>query len=285
MSFDPPITKAETRRRVLNEVPVKLLARGETAYDGNVIIYVANGELQLTPHATEAGWASVDEGSFVFTAPPAPPAGPHQAQQGDGRRRYKGALTLKPTGKVGANALSFGSFLRGAGGDLMRAQMMVLDVVFRAQSAARCKCLGDAFYDETAERAWAEIKNIGELSQLWLGYRTSIVRTDRGPMLQVDRAASCMLAPIDLKAFIAQKLKLPRGHGDLKFSDGRQPSGSGDGEPRLNGVPIRAINAKLTEGTRNLKVACTHRMTEGGKPTMEYVVRGLGEPLGDQTGG
>ena len=179
-----------------------------------------------------------------------------------GVRRYGGTLTLR---KVGAS-IDFESFLDSSSDDPKRKHQSVLDVVFKAQSTARCKCIGDAFYDAMQERNWARSERIGQLSELWLGYRTSIVRTEHGPMLQVDRASSCMLAAIRLDEFVAQKLR-QRPHQLRLVGRGA--------EARLGDVPIALINKKLTEGKRNTKVSARHRTSHDGRPLMEYVVRGL----------
>ena len=78
----------------------------------------------------------------------------------------------------------------------MAAQRMALEVILKHHAATRFKAIGDAFYDETRERSWASVHQIGsaKLARLWMGYRTAVVRSENGPMLLVDRAATCMLA-------------------------------------------------------------------------------------------
>ena len=51
-------------------------------------------------------------------------------------------------------------------------------------SACACGSLtqiGDAFYDERRQAAWAQVKRVGQdqTSELWFGYRQSIVMTDQ----------------------------------------------------------------------------------------------------------
>ena len=263
------VLKAETRRRILNEMPVHLLAPPTTgcAYDGNNILYVADAELELNARAASAGWAQ-DGQDLVYTPPPAGPEGGGGGSSSRGARKFGGTLTIK---RAQGFTVDFQHFMTAAGGNPARAQMMVLDVVFKAQATSRCKMIGDAFYDATigrTARPWAERLPIGSgLNQLWLGYRTNTVYTEQGPMLQIDRAASCMLMPVSLQEFIAKRLS----------RDPRQLELTGRGETaRLSGFPIAEINKKLTEGTRNLKVSSEHRMSPDGRQAMmDYVVRGL----------
>lgn len=90
----------------------------------------------------------------------------------------------------------------------LRGLMSVLDVVLKQDAVCRYRQIGDAFYDERREAAWAQIDEVGQdrTSQLWFGYRQSIVMTDKGPMMQQDRAATLMLAPIAVLEFICKKL-------------------------------------------------------------------------------
>ena len=256
---------AETRRHIVGEALLHLLAPPPVtgwAYDGKAILLVANGELTLTDQAAAAGWARTEHGQLVRSPPAIEPG------RRGGVRRFGGTLTLTRAGFEGA-FVDFERFHSAVGGSAARVQMMVLDVVLRAQSARRCKVLGDAFYDATLERGtrpWAERNRIaGGLCELWLGYRTAVVYTATGPRLQVDRAASCMLASTELHRFIADKLRVTKleltGHGE---------------HARLSGIPIPTINRKLTEGARNVKASSKHRMsTDDRMPLMNYTVRGL----------
>ena len=65
-------------------------------------------------------------------------------------------------------------------------------------------------------------------------------------MLQVDRAASCMLAPVQLDEFLCRQLKVRPG-GELHLT------GHGEGA-RLSGMAITSINHELAKGNRTLKV-------------------------------
>lgn len=89
------------------------------------------------------------------------------------------------------------------------------------------------------------------------GYRSTTVYTEEGPMLLIDRAASCMLAPLDLVRFLQNKLRVR----ELHFTQE-------GGQARLSGIAIDVINAKLTANLTRLKATSKHR-------TMEYTVRGL----------
>lgn len=256
---------AETRRHIVGEALLHLLAPPPVtgcAYDGKAILLVANGELTLTDEAAAAGWARTEHGQLVRSPPAVEPG------RRGGARRFGGTLTLTRAGYEGA-FVDFERFHSAVGGSAARVQMMVLDVVLRAQSARRCKVLGDAFYDATLERAtrpWAERNRIaGGLCELWLGYRTAVVYTASGPRLQVDRAASCMLASTELHRFMADKLRVAK----------LELTGRGE-HARLSGIPIPSINRKLTEGARNVKVSSRHRMSADGRmPLMNYTVRGL----------
>lgn len=237
-------------------------------YDGQSVLYVANGELSLTPQAVQGGWVQSAGASELVLAPPHTDGPQGGDSSRGGARRFGGTLVLKRTS---AADVGFEGFMAATAGDARRVKMMVVDVVLKSQSSSVCKRLSDAFYDnalERSQRPWAERHKIsGGLSELWLGYRHAAVYTQLGPMLQVDRAASCMLAPIRLQEFIALKLKVSHG---IEFT---AHTGS---EPRLNGVTITSINHKLTEGTRNIKVCSVHRMSTDRKtPLKEYVVRGL----------
>jgi len=256
---------AETRRHIVGEALLHLLAPPPVtgcAYDGKAILLVANGELTLTDEAAAAGWARTEHGQLVRSPPAVEPG------RRGGARRFGGTLTLTRAGYEGA-FVDFERFHSAVGGSAARVQMMVLDVVLRAQSARRCKVLGDAFYDATLERStrpWAERNRIaGGLCELWLGYRTAVVYTASGPRLQVDRAASCMLASTELYRFMADKLRVAK----------LELTGRGE-HARLSGIPIPSINRKLTEGARNVKVSSRHRMSADGRmPLMNYTVRGL----------
>lgn len=295
------VMSQEKRRRIVSETPIHLVAPSAGfAYNGSDTLYVANGELSLVPEAEAVGWKRTEQGDLVFQ----PGTGPGSGSSSQGaHRRFTGTVTLKRAGSEGVY-IEFERFLEAAGGDPMRAQMQVLgaplaptlnptpasfrrelilrlhaeepqfsrssqvlDIVFKAQASSRCKTIGDAFYAETVERSarsWAErFPMSSRLNQLWLGYRTTTVYTKQGPMLQVDRAATCMLAPLRLEEFILQKLRTSR----LELTT--------QGDARLSGVSIEAINKKLTQGTRNMKVCSDHRKSDDGRPLMEYVVRGL----------
>ena len=259
------VKMAETRRHIVGEALLHLLAPPPVtgcAYDGKAILLVANGELTLTDEAAAAGWARTEHGQLVRSPPAVEPG------RRGGARRFGGTLTLTRAGYEGA-FVDFERFHSAVGGSAARVQMMVLDVVLRAQSARRCKVLGDAFYDATLERStrpWAERNRIaGGLCELWLGYRTAVVYTASGPRLQVDRAASCMLASTELYRFMADKLRVAK----------LELTGRGE-HARLSGIPIPSINRKLTEGARNVKVSSRHRMSADGRmPLMNYTVRGL----------
>ena len=80
----------------------------------------------------------------------------------------------------------------------MAAHRMALEIILKHHAASRFKAIGDAFYDETRERSWANVHPIGSarLASLWMGYRTAVVRTPKGPQLLVDSAATCMIADV-----------------------------------------------------------------------------------------
>ena len=104
--------------------------------------------------------------------------------------QYSGQITLKRAGADGVY-VDFDTFMSAAdsGEPILQRQMTILDIVLRAQAASVCKMVGDAFYDEALEnrqRPWSQKFPIANrLAQLWLGYRTATVYTEKGPMLQV----------------------------------------------------------------------------------------------------
>ena len=247
--------QAETRRRIVSEVPIALLHGGHAtgwAYDGGQIVLVANlgaqPRLEMSERAANAGWTANDDGTSFNHVPPSPPpaaaAGSSGSSRGhSGSRGYSGTVFLERAGGADSS-INFKHFMSSTSADPMRAQVMAMEIVFKHQATSRCKALGDAFYDATKERKWANIRHIGtsQLTALWLGYRSVVVRTENGPMLQIDRAASCMLADIDLLEFISKKIRM-RSSQDLRLQ-------VRNGEATLGGYSISAINSKLTEGTR-----------------------------------
>ena len=97
-------------------------------------------------------------------------------------------------------------------------------------------------------------------------------------MLQIDRAASCMLAPLRLTDFLARRLRL-RDERDLRLENGGTIDGGfdvvGGQEARVGGLRIETISAKLTEGNRRLRVMSAHKVDARNNAIMSYTVRGL----------
>jgi len=90
-----------------------------------------------------------------------------------------------------------------------RRHLQVLDIVMKHTPASMYREIGGAYYDEYRRNAWAqtaELRAARDL-ELWLGYRQTIVHTDSGPMMQIDKSACTVLKPVGLVNFIANNLK------------------------------------------------------------------------------
>ena len=100
---------------------------------------MANGELSLHDalRTGESGWSEgTANGEFIFT-----PGAEDGSSSGVGRR-FKGSITLKRAAGDGVY-VEFAQFMDATRGDPVRAQMQILDIVFKAQSASRCKVTFD----------------------------------------------------------------------------------------------------------------------------------------------
>ena len=71
-------------------------------------------------------------------------------------------------------------------------------MAFKHYSMNRFKSVGESFFDERKQAAWAKSMQIGRDGnvEMWFGKKHTIVHTKAGPMLQVDRACTVMLAPV-----------------------------------------------------------------------------------------
>ena len=89
-----------------------------------------------------------------------------------------------------------------------RPLMQVLDVVLKHSKSMRCKTVGQSIYETDDPSQHISLGREPCDAELWFGYRQTVVHTEIGPMLQIDLAASSMLAPINCLKFIAMKLKV-----------------------------------------------------------------------------
>ena len=72
----------------------------------------------------------------------------------------------------------------------------------------RCKTVGQSIYETDDPSQHISLGREPCDAGAWFGYRQTVVHTEIGPMLQIDLAASSMLAPINCLKFIAMKLKV-----------------------------------------------------------------------------
>ena len=257
VKFVPSVDDPDRRRRLLMETcrPSLLLGGGcGWCYDGTSILFTAQRELALTPEALAEGWSAEVEGKrFVKPLP--------QAPRRDGNVRQT-VPTVSIT-RCESEPVEFDGLASGRLQDSVpniRLQFMALDVMLKQDSSARFKVIGDAFYDERREAAWSKIKTLGRHDsgvELWLGYRQSLVMTEKGPMLQIDKAATTMLAPLLLLEFLAKKLRCRPEQLDTR---------------KL--VSCR-VSAEMTRGHQKWKVSALHA-------SRIYKVRGLTEVGADQ---
>jgi len=165
------------------------------AYNGDKILYTS-APLAIAADATGATWEALGEASFRAIAFPGT------------NRSVTVTFSLAATLTYDCALPSFD-----------RKSLSALDVAFRQSSTRLFKCLGDAFFDERRTRAWAKTRPIGRegMYEMWSGKRHSIVMTAKGPMLQIDRAATVMLAPINLLEFMGRVMK--RNEAQLSLGD------------------------------------------------------------------
>ena len=185
VSFDPQIKIRERRRRVLSDVQPQLSEAIATerakawAYDGDRILYT---------------FGPVNRGAPLDLQPQPGRATPQTVH----------------IRQVAQHDLSDLGLLRGATtpGDA-RPLMHILDVVLKQRNATFFKTVGQSVFDPDDGTQHRPLGRQPCDAEMWLGYRQSVVHTEKGPMLQVDLAASSMLAPMNVLQFIAMKLKAP----------------------------------------------------------------------------
>ena len=125
--------------------------------------------------------------------------------------------------------------------------MAILDIAMRHTATSMYKCVGDAFYDERKREAVHLIEPAGKFNQFWFGYRQTVINTASGPMLLIDRAVTCVVAPLSLLEFIKDK--------------------TGGRTLTLENLTSGKVGKRLTEG-KPQKVTTSHSRRE-------YTVRGL----------
>uniref|UniRef100_A0A7S2BQS4 Uncharacterized protein n=1 Tax=Haptolina brevifila TaxID=156173 RepID=A0A7S2BQS4_9EUKA len=199
------VKSEEGRQEILLDKGLDLLALlgGNTSgwsYDGRTILYTSSA-LKLPTAGTEEGetaWA-MDRDSFVGSAFP----GTKRAVE----------VTLLPNA-----TLSFEDFGKVTDRACAAKLFAALDVSFRQYSKLTFTSMGAAFYDERRQRAWASSRPIGQnqMFEMWMGKRHSIVQTATGPMLQIDRACTVMLAPLDLVEFVAKTTRTSANNLNLE---------------------------------------------------------------------
>jgi hypothetical protein len=105
--------------------------------------------------------------------------------------------------------------------------MAVIDIAMRSHAANKegIVLVGDAFYDERRKAAWASVQRIGRDGQheLWMGYRQTVIMTSQGAQVQIDRAATTMMAPANLLDLIAFQMGRPKER--LRIEDMRKADG------------------------------------------------------------
>ena len=78
----------------------------------------------------------------------------------------------------------------------------------KQEPASLYKCLGDAFFDERQRKAWHQMKVLGRdrQYQLWTGYRTSVLVSATGALMQLDTAYKLVHKAGTVLDFIAQQV-------------------------------------------------------------------------------
>ena len=203
--FEPDVSKAEGRRNILDEgVGPALLAamppKGGWCYDGNKNVYTTS---RLAPPTAGApGWEVVDDEKMVYTA-------------------FAGTKRAVKITFGFAKDLAVGEEVNAPSEAVKRQSMAVIDLAMRQHPQTVYKCLGAAFYDERKQAAWARgTKSVSDIEEMWMGFKMTNVSTAAGPMMQIDRAATAMLAPMNLLEFIAKKMK--KQPAQVRLEDCRQ---------------------------------------------------------------
>jgi eukaryotic translation initiation factor 2C len=198
VKFFPDLSAASSRRECIlhcePQLASHLAVAKAWAYDGDRILYTLG---PLCPGADGGSTEPVETATFTLHA-------------GTPKER---CVVLKQTVKHDL------SRIRHLTGDHYnpsdsRPLMHILDIVLKHQIGMRCKTIGQAYFDldDASLKIDLNAHRKQELqhgvcdTELWMGYRQSIVQTDKGPMLQLDLAATTLLAPMNVLEFIALKL-------------------------------------------------------------------------------
>ena len=93
----------------------------------------------------------------------------------------------------------------------MRPLMHVLDIVLKHHNATFKTAVGPGVFDQddaSQHKALGRPGTSAADTDVWFGHRQTVVLTEAGPMLQVDLAATTMLAPLNVLDFLVVKLQL-----------------------------------------------------------------------------
>jgi len=252
--LDKPVKSVEGRQEILEDVQLMQLlgnsGGSSWAFDGTKILYVS-APLALGAAAESGGWAhgnghTDERPSFTKASFPGT------------NRSVTVTITM-------ASTLTYSELSRGI---CSRDALSALDVAFKQYSTTAFKLVGQGFYDESARRPWAKVQPLpgNGMYEMWLGKRHSIVMTAKGPMLQIDRTATAMLAPLNLVEFVA-KMARKRDPSQLVLADCKGAAAALHRSPKK--WKIEASHSKRKWTLRGLdSVPCSESMFESGEPDL-----------------
>ena len=187
VSFDPEMNTPQVRRGILSELAPQIdKLRDEPtawAYDGDKIMYVVGsiGAATELRQSTPSDAASSSRRQFV--------------------------VTLREVGHQNLGGLRIASEAASSSDETIRPMMHVLDIVLKQHNATFYRSVGPGIFDPDDNSLHKLLgRPMASDTELWLGHRQTAVLTDSGPMLQVDLAATTMLAPMSVVSFVALKL-------------------------------------------------------------------------------
>ena len=249
--LDTPVKSVEGRQEIVEDVQLMQLlgnsGASSWAYDGALILYVS-APLALGAAAESGGWAhgeahTDERPSFTKASFPGT------------NRSVKVTITM--ASKLTYSEVSSGICSRDA--------LSALDVAFKQYSTTAFKSVGQGFYDESGRRPWAKVQSLpgNGMYEMWLGKRHSIVMTARGAMLQIDRTATAMLAPLNLVEFVAKVVK-KRDSSQLSLADCKGAAATLHRSPKK--WKIEASHSKRKWTLRGIdSVPCSESMFENGE--------------------
>ena len=187
VSFAPEMKTAQVRRHILSEFAPQIeKLRDEPtawAYDGDRVMYVVGslGEMTELRQSTPS----------------------HAAISS----RVRPVVTLREVGQLDLGRLRLATAASGCSDETIRPMMHVLDTVLKQHNSTFCRSVGPAVFDPDDISMHKLLgRPMASDTELWFGHRQTVVLTDTGPMLQIDLAATAMLAPMSVVDFVAQKL-------------------------------------------------------------------------------